>query len=311
MAEGLRERTQQRAEQVAGAPGAEVAQRPPAQVAPAGATLADKIRMMQEQFALAAPKGVEAQQLIRDALTALRTTKNLGACEHTSVLGGLMTCAQLGLRPGVLGQAWLLPYWNANLEVPDPNDPRKTRKGGYQAQLVVGYKGLVALAYRHPQVQTVIGRTVREGELFEVDYGVADTLVHKPDLTRAPGDAIAFYALVKVKGGGHVFYVMTKPEAEQYRDRYAPRNKAGAVVGPWVDNFDEMALKSCLRQLSKWMPQSTELAQAIEADGRIHVDLMPTPAEADTGTGTGGSLVIEHDDDDDDQADAEPAGAQS
>ena len=58
------------------------------------------------------PKGVEAAQLVRDALTAVRTNPKLAECEPNSVLGSLMTCAQLGLRPGVLGHAWLLPFWD-------------------------------------------------------------------------------------------------------------------------------------------------------------------------------------------------------
>src|SRR5438105_2203656 len=76
------------------------------------ATLAQQIRGMEEQFKLAMPRGMEAAQLIRDALTAVRTTNNLAKCEATSVLGALMTCAQLGLRPGVLGHAWVLPFWD-------------------------------------------------------------------------------------------------------------------------------------------------------------------------------------------------------
>ena len=39
----------------------------PAQQRPAN--IADQIRSMEQQFALAAPKGLEATQLVRDALT--------------------------------------------------------------------------------------------------------------------------------------------------------------------------------------------------------------------------------------------------
>ncbi len=91
-------------------------------------SIADKIRSMEGQFQAAMPKGAEATQLIRDALTAMRMTKNLSRAEETSVLGALMTCAQLGLRPGVLGHAWLLPFWDG-------------KNRGYKAQLVIGYQG--------------------------------------------------------------------------------------------------------------------------------------------------------------------------
>ena len=91
-------------------------------------SLANQIQSMEKQFALAMPKGMEAQQLVRDALTCLRQTPDLALCTPASVLGSLMTCAQLGLRPGVLGHAYLLPFYDK-------------RAGGKVAQLVVGYQG--------------------------------------------------------------------------------------------------------------------------------------------------------------------------
>lgn len=298
MGNDMRGRVAARAAQATGAPGSDVAttERPPA-------TIIDHIRSMEGQFQLAMPRGAEAAQLVRDAITALRTTKNLDRCDAPSVIGSLMTCAQLGLRPGVLGQAWILPYWDHRA-----NDG----KGGHRAQLIVGYKGMVALAYRSPNVSTVIGRMVRENEVFEVDYGVADTLVHKPNMDRGvvPGEVIAYYVVVKLSDGGHVFYVMTRPEAEAYKERYAPTNREGKIVGPWVDNFDEMALKSCLRQLAKWMPQSTELQQAIDVDGTIRVD--PTGG---LDHGAGGAMrpdgpgVIDIDPGDVSEGAPEPAGA--
>src|SRR5437868_6622622 len=103
MAQGLSDRVNQRAEVARdGGNGAEVAEAAP--------TLADQIRNMQEQFALAMPRCMEAQQLVRDALSLVRTTKHLAECDAQSVLGGLMTFAQLGLRPGVLGHGWLIPF---------------------------------------------------------------------------------------------------------------------------------------------------------------------------------------------------------
>lgn len=75
-----------------------------------------------------------------------------------------MTCAQLGLRPGVLGQAWGLPFKN-------------WRTGQYEAHLIVGYQGLVELAMRTGTIASVIARTVYEGDVFDVSYGVDDTIV--------------------------------------------------------------------------------------------------------------------------------------
>ncbi|WP_190824734.1 recombination protein RecT [Saccharopolyspora pogona] len=221
-----------------------------------GGTLADQIRAMQPQFQMAMPKGAEAAQLIRDAMTCLRTTPALARCDAASVLGGLMTCAQLGLRPGVLGHAWLIPF-------------------GRQAQLVIGYQGLVELAHRSGQIKSLQARTVYENDTFDVDYGLADSLIHKPAMTGPKGKPVAYYAFAKFVTGGHAFVVMSYDEMETYRDQ-----NAKSKTGPWKDHFEGMAHKTCVRQLAKWMPRSTEFATAIEADNTVRVDTSVNPDAA-------------------------------
>jgi recombination protein RecT len=232
--------------------------------------LASTIRGMEAQFQLAMPRGAEATQLVRDALTALRTNPKLGECEQASVLGSLMTCAQLGLRPGVLGHAWLLPFWDKKARI-------------HKSQLVIGYQGLIELAHRSGQIKSLIARTVYANDEFDVDYGIADTLVHKPALFGDRGEPIAYYAVAKFVSGGYAFMVITHTEMLAYRDRHATaRTREGKVFGPWVDHFEGMAHKTCVRQLAKYMPKSTELAVAIAADEGVRIDLTPTtgPEEA-------------------------------
>jgi recombination protein RecT len=241
-----------------------LAQRARGEVAEQGTTptLQDQIRAMEQQFAMAMPKGMEAAQLVRDALTSLRQTPDLAKCTPSTVLGALMSCAQLGLRPGVLGHAWVLPFWDS-----------KSR--GHKAQLVVGYKGYVDLAYRNPQVSSVIARTVYEGDTFDVDYGLEDRLIHKPALTGDRSKPIAHYAIFKTASGGRAFWVMTDDEVQAWRDRYAPRNRQQKIVGPWVSDYEAMARKTCLLRLAAWMPKSTELAYAIEVDNGVRVSVDP------------------------------------
>lgn len=234
-------------------------------------TLVDLIGDMREQFALAMPRGGEAAQLVRDAITAVRTTKNLDRCSAPTVLGALMTCAQLGLRPNVsgLGHAWVLPYWSG-----------KNRQ--YEARLIIGYQGYVELAYRTGTVASIVARAVREGDQFEFNYGLAETLRHKPSIMADRGKTIAYYAIVKFNGGGHIFGVMSRAEIEAHRDRFASaKTKTGEIVGPWATDFDAMATKTCLRDLAKYMPKSTEFANAIAADNSVRVDVSPqaNPAE--------------------------------
>lgn len=241
--------------------------------------LADDIRRMESQFELAMPKGREAAQLVRDALTAIRTTKNLANCDSQSVMGALMTCAQLGLRPGVLGHAWVLPFWNKRR---DDLGGGKFR-AGHSAQLILGYQGLIELAHRSPAVASIVARAVYERDEFDVDYGIADNLVHKPYRgSEGRGDITDYYAIVKFTSGGYAFWTMTRAEVERHRDKYASAKYEGRVIGPWKTDFDAMASKTCVRMLAKYMPKSGDLAQALEADESFRVDLSPDiePAEA-------------------------------
>lgn len=233
----------------------------PAKHAP---SLTDSIRSMESQFQLAAPKGAEAAQLVRDALTLVRQTPKLAECDQASVLGGLMTFAQLGLRPGsMLGHAYLLPMWDS-------------RSRGFKATAVIGYLGLIELAHRSGQIKSIAARVVYANDDFDIEYGLNDNLIHRPALNGDRGEPIAYYAVAKYVNGGYNFEVLSHTEMEQHRDRFAlAKNKQGQVVGPWKDNFDEMAKKTMIRKLAKVMPRATDLMTAIAADERVRVDLAP------------------------------------
>lgn len=220
------------------------------------------IRKMEEQFAVAMPKGAEAAQLVRDAMTLVRQTPKLAVCDQSTLFGGLMTMAQLGLRPGVLGHGWLLPFYD-------------TKSRGFKAQLVIGYQGYVELGYRSNKVAAISARTVFANDpIFEVAYGTQDELFHTPLLSGDRGDPIAYYAVVHIKGGRPMFYLKDKAGMEEHRDRYAmAKTREGVIVGPWVNQFEGMAHKTCLRQLAKWMPKSADLATALAVDEGFRSDL--------------------------------------
>lgn len=224
------------------------------------------IRKMEDQFKLAMPKGAEAGQLVRDAMTLVRQTPKLALCDPSTLLGGLMTMGQLGLRPGVLGHGWLLPFWD-------------NQSKGFKAQLVIGYQGYVELGYRSQQVAAIAARTVHANDpVFSVAYGTQDELFHEPLIIGDRGKALAYYAVVHIKGGRPMFYLKSHEDMEAHRDKYAmAKTREGKIVGPWVSEFEGMAHKTCLRQLSKWMPKSADLATALQVDNGFRADLTGSP----------------------------------
>ena len=163
-------------------------------------TLQQQIRSMEHQFAMAMPKGVEAAQLVRDVLTCLSTTPKLMEANPVTVLGAAMTCAQLGLRPGVpaLGHAWILPFYSG-------------RAREMQAQLIIGYQGYADLANRSGQIASQAARIVYANDHLDYEYGLDERLVHRPSMGDR-GEPIAYYAVVKTTTGGRYFEIMSRPE---------------------------------------------------------------------------------------------------
>lgn len=225
-------------------------------------TLEDEIKAMIPAFDKAMPRGHDAVQLARDALTCLRNTPKLAVCDPMTVFGGLMTAAQLGLRPAVMGQAWLLPMWSG-------------RNKRMEATLIIGYQGLIELAYRSDRVTSIEARIRYEADYFDIRYGTSSGIEHIPARGKR-GEATDYYSVIHLTGGGRpIFSSWTKDEVEEHRDKFAMARKDGEVVGPWRDHFDGMALKTTLLAALKTAPKSAELRRGMAVDGGVRIDVSP------------------------------------
>lgn len=186
------------------------------------------------------PKHVTADRMSRIALNVIRTNPKLLECDINSLMGGVLESAKLGLEPGMMGQAYLIPFKN-------------NKNNSMECQFIIGYKGLIDLVRRSGQVSTIEARTVYEKDHFEFEYGLESKLVHKPTMLDK-GAPIAYYAVCKLKDGGSSFIVMSEQEMRLYKDKYAKSKN----YGPWATEFEAMARKTCLRQLIKYLPISIE-----------------------------------------------------
>lgn len=258
MGENLKQRVADRANGGNGGNGAELEQRDQ------GRLLADEIRRMKPEFAVAMPTGGEAAQIVRDALTELRRTPKLGQCDSTSVMGALMTCAQLNLRVGVLGQAWPVPFW----------DKRARR---FKAQLIIGYQGYRELAWRSGFLASNAAREVKEGDYFDWKYGLDERLDHRPAEDDSEERAVThYYAVVRYVNGGHDFEVMSQSAVNRHRDRFASsRDRNGVIFGPWIDHPISMGRKTPYLVVIKRSPKTPAMERAIAADGTVRLDLTP------------------------------------
>lgn len=226
-------------------------------------SLRDEIEKMIPDFNKAMPHGHDAVQLARDAMTVLRKTPRLAECDPMTVLGGLMTCAQLGLRPAVLGEAWLLPMRN---------------KGRMEATLIIGYPGLISLAYRSDRVVSIEAHKRYEADFFDIRYGTDSRIEHIPSRAAraARGPVTDFYSVVHLAGGHRpLFSAWTREDCEDHRDKFAMARKNGEIVGPWRDHFDAMAMKTTVIDVLKTAPRSTQYMRGLTVDGGVRIDVNP------------------------------------
>lgn len=210
------------------------------------------IKQMQPEIRKALPSVLTPERFTRMTLSALSSTPKLGECTPMSFLGAMMTAAQLGVEPNTpLGQAYLLPYNN---------------HGTMEVQFQLGYKGLLDLAYRSGEVSNVQVHAVYEQDTFEYALGLEPVLNHVP-AQGDRGDAIAYYAVVRMKDGGYIFDVMTRRDIEKHAKKFSKAYESS--FSPWKTNFDEMAKKTVLKKVLKYAPLKSDFVKATVQDGVI------------------------------------------
>ena len=191
-----------------------------------------------------------AERFARLCLTAFRQTPKLMQCDPYSVLGAMMTCAQLNLEPNTpQGLANLIPY-------------------NRECQFQIGYRGLMQIMYRSGAIASfnadVVYRQEYENGLFEYESGITPRLTHKIDLLGSarsgrPDEIIAAYAAVVLKTGEPIVRLVTKAEIEQAR----ALNRGNSPA--WRDHYAAMAIKTAIKRLANWLPM-TKLMDAIAAE---------------------------------------------
>lgn len=205
---------------------------------------------MKKQFALALPKMLPVERFLRCLITTINRVPDLAKCERNSVLAGAMTAAQLGLEiDPALGRAYLLPY----------NDKRK----GKIAQLIIGYKGYVDLAYRSGLLSGLQAEVVYEKDHFEYQYGLDPKLVHVPADTEDRGALKYAYAVATLQNGGNAWRVLNRSDVMRHK---ASSPSKDSTYSPWQNFEAEMWRKTAIRALASLLPQSPELRDAVAAD---------------------------------------------
>jgi len=213
-------------------------------------TISNMLGKMKGELSAALPKHLTPERLTRISLTELRKVPKLQGCDALSLMASIMQCAQLGLEPGgSLGHVYLIPY---NLE----------------CKFIIGYRGMIELARRSGQIVSLTAHEVFENDKFELEYGLNEKLSHIP----CDGDRGAFkgvFGIARLVGGGYQTDYMTKADVDKIRARSTSKNSPA-----WQNDYAEMAKKTVIRRLFKYLPVSVEIQKAVQNEEKSDLGII-------------------------------------
>ena len=210
-------------------------------VAKRNGTLKDLVKSDAFNEAVQGFFSVEAnrKRFVQSAVNCITKVPKLASCDKMSFFGSHMQLASFGLEPNGR-DAHLIPY-------------------GTTCTLIIDYKGLVTLAMRNDKVSKCEAFEVYAKDHFRLVNGEVEHIVDNPWGDR--GELVGFYAVCQFKDGTKKYEVMSKHDVDEVRKRSRAGNN-----GPWVTDYNQMGRKTVFKRLSKWLPVTPELQDAIAKD---------------------------------------------
>jgi recombination protein RecT len=194
--------------------------------------------------------GKKAQGFMASVINISNST-SLHDAEPMSVISAAAIAATLDLPidPN-LGHAWLVPY----------NDKRK----GKVAQFQMATRGYVQLAQRTGQYKRLNSIPVYQNQ-FKSWNGLTEELDADFSL-EGEGNIVGYAVYFSLINGFEKLVYWSKEKVTKHAKKYSKTFNNG----PWQTNFDEMALKTVLKDtLKKWGILSIQMQTAINADQAI------------------------------------------
>jgi phage RecT family recombinase len=215
--------------------------------------------------------GITPQEFMVKVLNAVKKTPDLLKCNPQSLFGSILYFAEIGLPFNTPeGFGYILPYAN---------------KGGTDATPIIGYKGLVEMAYRNPKVKSIRIQAVYEHDEFTYEYGTNEYIKHKPIMVGNRGNLTAVYAIAKIDGIDPLFVVVHKPELDKIQklskaggSQYSPYNNG-------TDVFNVMQSKVAIKLLFKTLPKmdNEALLKVLELDNKFDYEKNTRIVAAESG----------------------------
>lgn len=209
------------------------------------AVIRQNMQAMAPQFQAALPKHITVEKFTRVAMTAIQNTPALAKADRASLFGAVVRLAQDGLLPDGREAAIVM--------------------FGDKAQAMPMIAGVLKKIRQSGDVAKVSAQVVYENDEFVWHLGFDENVTHNPPALDKPrGKAIGAYATAVLKDGSRLLEVMSLEEIEKVR----AVSRSGKN-GPWVQWWGEMARKTVMRRLSKRLPMSTDIEDALDRDETV------------------------------------------
>jgi len=133
---------------------------------------------------------------------------------------------------------------------------------GKECQLIIDYKGLIDMAYRHQSVKRIYVEAICEHDEFVYEgFGRPKHTVN----LRKRGEPYAAFATCDLKDSDEpMVVVLANDQIEKVR-----KSSRSGTSGPWKQWWGEMAKKTAIKRLCKIIPKSIELQEAMEFDDKF------------------------------------------
>lgn len=207
--------------------------------------------------------GKDSDKFISSIISAVQATPALQECDNGSIVSAALLGKSLNLSPSPqLANFYMVPF--------------KDKNKGMVAQFILGWKGMVQLAIRSGYYKRINVLAIKEGELVRFDplEETIEVNIIDDEEKREQTPTCGYYAFFEYLNGFRkaIYWSKTKMEAHalRYSQGYRADKKNKTEYTFWSKSFDDMAMKTMIRQLiGRWGVMSTELQTAYTADEAV------------------------------------------
>lgn len=212
--------------------------------------IAGHLQKMETEYRAVLPAHITPEAFTRVAQTAIQMNEDLQQCSQRSLIAACTRLAEMGLVPD--GKEAALVVFNVKVKRKNPNTGLMEERYEKRATPMPMVEGLRDLVRRSGQVKNWKARIVRRGDVFRHIDGDEESLVHEP-MHDFDQPITHVYSIAYLENGELARHVMPIAAVEKIRKR-----SKNADSGPWANDYDQMVLKTCMKQQAKYLPKAKD-----------------------------------------------------